>query len=172
LPLSRHKKRERVAKASADSRQITFTNYEYHSINDIFLVLTQNLFAMSIKFKVIEKAQPGVAGGGVKKHYATTVRADEVSLDRITSSIEKISTVSGADIRAVLYALVDVSVDYLSNGHIVRLGDLGSLMLNVKSEGRDTPEEVTAAAIKGTNVVFTPGSRIKTMQSSLKYQKA
>lgn len=127
---------------------------------------------MPIKFKVIEKAQPGVAGGGNKKYYATAVRTGEVSLDQLTSSIEKISTVSGADIRAVLYALVDVSVDFLSNGQIVRLGDLGSLMLNVKSEGRDTPEEVTAAAIKGTSVIFTPGSRIKNMQATVKYQKA
>lgn len=126
---------------------------------------------MPIKFKAIEKAQPGVVGGGDKKFYATAVRTGEVSLDRLTTAIEKISTVSGADIRAVLYALVDVSVDFLSDSQIVRLGDLGSLMMNVKSEGRDTPEEVTAAAIKGTSVIFTPGSRIKTMQATVKYQK-
>ena len=127
---------------------------------------------MPIKFKVIEKGQPGVVGGGDKKFYATTVNSGEVTLEQLTSSIEKISTVSGADIRAVLYAMVDVSVDLLSNGQIVRLGDLGSLRINVKSEGRDTPEEVTAAAIKGTSVIFAPGPRIKTMQASVKYQKA
>ena len=127
---------------------------------------------MPIKFKVIEKGQPGVVGGGDKKFYATTVNTGEATLEQLTTSIEKISTVSGADIRAVLYAMVDVSVDLLSNGQIVRLGDLGSLRINVKSEGRDTAEEVSAAAIKGTSVIFAPGPRIKTMQASVKYQKA
>jgi predicted histone-like DNA-binding protein len=127
---------------------------------------------MPIKFKVVEKGQPGVVGGGIKKFYAATVRNSELSLEQLTTSIEKISTVSGADIRAVLYALVDVAVESLSDSNIVRLGDLGSIMVNVKSEGRDTAEEVTSSAIKGTSVIFRPGSRIKEMQATAKFQKA
>lgn len=60
---------------------------------------------MPIKFKVIEKAQPGVAGGGEKKFYASTNVTGEKTLAGLTREIEKISTVSGADIRAVLYVL-------------------------------------------------------------------
>ena len=78
---------------------------------------------MPIKFNVIEKGQPGAVGGGVKKQYANTVRMGEMTLDQLTTGIEKISTVSGSDIRAVLYAMVDVSIDALSNSKIVRLGD-------------------------------------------------
>lgn len=126
---------------------------------------------MPIKFNVIEKGHPGAVGGGIKKYYANTVRTGEMTLDELTTDIEKISTVSGADIRAVLYALVDVSVGALSNSKIVRLGDLGSLMINVKSEGRDTPKEVTSSAIKGTNMIFKPGPRIKKMQATVTYQK-
>ena len=57
---------------------------------------------MPLKFKVIEKAQPGVLGGGEKKFYASPVLDGEMTLSGLTKSIEKISTVSGADIRAVL----------------------------------------------------------------------
>jgi hypothetical protein len=59
---------------------------------------------MAIKFKVIEKGQPGVPGGGEKKFYASANMSGEMTLNGLTKSIEKISTVSGADIRAVLYA--------------------------------------------------------------------
>ena len=63
---------------------------------------------MSVKYKVIERGQPGVPGGGTKKFYAAAVLSGEKTLAGLTRDIEKISTVSGADIRAVLYALVDV----------------------------------------------------------------
>lgn len=127
---------------------------------------------MAVKFKVIEKGQPGVAGGGVKKFYASPVLEGEMTLEDLTKSIEKICTVSGADIRAVLYALVDVSVDNLSKGSIVRLGELGSLRPTISSEGKATSDGVTASAIKGASVIFTPGSRIKDMLSGLKFLKA
>ncbi|MFO7658230.1 MAG: hypothetical protein R6W78_14310 [Bacteroidales bacterium] len=127
---------------------------------------------MPIKFKVIERGQPGVQGGGEKKFYASPVMEGEVTLAGLTKAIEKICTVSGADIRAVLYALVDVSIDNLSEGRIIRLGDLGSIRVSLSSEGKATVEEVTANAIKGGSVIFTPGIRIKEMLSSVKYQKA
>lgn len=126
---------------------------------------------MPIKFKVIERGQPGVAGGGEKKSYASPVMSGELTLAGLTKSIEKICTVSGADIRAVLYALVDVSVDSLADGNIVRLGDLGSLRISLSSEGKTSANEVTASAIKSSSVIFTPGTRIKEMLSNAKFQK-
>ncbi|MFV0268120.1 MAG: HU family DNA-binding protein [Draconibacterium sp.] len=86
---------------------------------------------MAIKFKVIEKGQPGVAGGGVKKYYASAQTTGDMTLPKLTASIEKVSTVSGADIRAVLYAMVDVMKSALADGQIVRLGDLGSLRISI-----------------------------------------
>ncbi|MBN2348111.1 MAG: HU family DNA-binding protein [Bacteroidales bacterium] len=126
---------------------------------------------MSVKFKVIEKGQPGVAGGGEKKFYASTSSDGEVSLAGLTTSIEKISTVSGADIRAVLYALVDVMTDTLADGRIVRMGELGSLRVSISSEGKLTAEEVNANAIRNSKVIFTPGKKIKDMLSILQYTK-
>ena len=126
---------------------------------------------MPIKFKVIERGQPGVAGGGTKKFYASPIMDGEMTLDDMTKAIERACTVNGADIRAVLYALVDISVDNLSSGTIIRLGDLGSLRISLSSEGKDKADDVSASAIKGTNVIFTPGPRIKDMLNTVKYQK-
>ncbi len=79
---------------------------------------------MAIKFKVIERGHPGVPGGSEKKIYASANLSGEMTLSGLTKSIEKISTVSGADIRAVLYAMVDVMQDALVNRQIVRVGEL------------------------------------------------
>ena len=126
---------------------------------------------MPIKFKVIERGQPGVAGGGIKKQYASPVMDGELSLAEMTKAIEKICTVSGADIRAVLYALVDVAIDSLADGTIVRLGDLGSLRITLSSEGKEKPEDVTASAVKEVGVIFTPGTRIKETLATVKFEK-
>lgn len=126
---------------------------------------------MPIKIKAIERGQPGVAGGGEKKFYATPVMDGELTLAGLTKAIEKICTVSGADIRAVLYAMVDVAVDSLADGTIVRLGDLGSLRITLSSEGKATAKEVDAACIKNTGIIFTPGTRIKEMLDTVKFQK-
>jgi predicted histone-like DNA-binding protein len=72
-----------------------------------------------------------VPGGGEKKYYASANPSGEMTLTGLTKSIEKISAVSGADIRAVLYAMVDVMQDALANGQIVRLGEPGSLRVGI-----------------------------------------
>lgn len=126
---------------------------------------------MSVKFKPIQKAQPGVSGGGDKKFYANPVYTGEITLEQLTEKIEKISTVSGADIRAVLYALVDVIPAELANSQIVRVGDLGSFRVSIGSEGKEKQEEVTAHCIKSSKILFTPGAKLKAMQNNLKFEK-
>ena len=124
---------------------------------------------MAIQIKAVERGQPGVAGGGVKKFYATPVHDKEISLDKLTKAIEKTSTVNGADIRAVLYAMVEEAVLGLSDGRIIRLGDLGSLRITLSSEGKDTAEEVTASAVKKAGVIFTPGAKLQEMLTAAKF---
>lgn len=127
---------------------------------------------MSIKFKVIERGQPGVAGGGEKKFYASAVTNGELTLTKLTKNIEKISTVNGADIRAVVYAMVDVMRDSLEDGQIVRLGELGSLRVSIGSNGEATEADVSSKSIKSAKTVFTPGKNLKEMLKTLKFEKA
>jgi predicted histone-like DNA-binding protein len=126
---------------------------------------------MAIKFRAVQRAQPGVTGGGAKKYYAVPVMNGEWDIERLTRAIEKICTVSGADIRAVLYALVDVSTEGIDDGAIIRLGDLGSMRVTLGSEGRNTPDEVDASCIKKAGIIFTPGKRIKKTLDDVKYVK-
>ena len=128
---------------------------------------------MAIKFKAVAKGQPGISGGGTKKHYAASVHnKEDFTLEKLTKGVEKSSTVSGADIRAVLYASVEEVCDALSESNIVRFGDLGSFRVSLSSEGKDTPEQVTEASIKNARIVFTPSTKLKAMLASAKFKKA
>jgi len=126
---------------------------------------------MPIKYKVIEKCLPGLAHQGEKKHYALPVMHGVLNLQDIIKSIEQRCTVSGADIHAALYALVDVAIDGLEDGSIVRLGELGSLRISLHSKGKDVASEVKSSDITGARVIFTPGTRIKMMIKTAKFQK-
>jgi predicted histone-like DNA-binding protein len=93
---------------------------------------------MSIKFKALERAEPGVPGGGKKKWYAVSVFDRKANLSDLTVEIERISTVNRADVVAVLSALVQLIPKYLTNSFILYLGELGNFRSNIKSRGQQT----------------------------------
>jgi len=126
---------------------------------------------MTISFKVIERGRPGVVGGGEKKFYASNMVNGNSDIEELTEGIEKISTVSGADIRAVLYALTDVIPSMLADGKSVRLGEIGNFRVSISSEGLEKIEDVNANCIKRSKIIFTPGKKLKGMLGNLKYRK-
>lgn len=115
---------------------------------------------MSVDYKVVEKGQPGVAGGGQKKFYAQIINGKEATIDEIVKNIERFSALSEADINGVIIALENVIQDLLSQGRIVRLQKLGSLYPTLSSKGEETPEEVSAHSIRKVGVNYRPGKRI------------
>ncbi|MGD9993312.1 MAG: HU family DNA-binding protein [Salinivirgaceae bacterium] len=126
---------------------------------------------MAIRYKVIERAEPGVPGGGRRRYFASANVRGEFTLRDATKRIEKTSTINGADIYGVLYALVEVMKDALADGQIFRLGDLGSLRVSLSSKGFDAPEQVSRSGITGTRVIFTPGPEIKDLLLNLDFEK-
>ena len=116
---------------------------------------------MAIKYKLIEKGEPGVVGGGTKKWYATIVTDGEETIDDLVKAIEKFSALSEADIRGVIIALENVMQDALGNGKIVRLDKIGSLYPSLSSEGTPTTEEFNAQKhVRNIKVNYRPGKRL------------
>jgi predicted histone-like DNA-binding protein len=127
---------------------------------------------MPIKFKSQERGEPGVAGGGVRKFYASIVTGEEVAVDAIVKEIEKFSALSEPDIRGVIIALENVIQDKLANGHIVRLDKLGSFYPAIKSGPSETPEQVSAANVKSAGINYRPGSRLTAALKNAGFKKA
>ncbi|MDR2627836.1 MAG: hypothetical protein LBC40_07370 [Dysgonamonadaceae bacterium] len=114
---------------------------------------------MAIKYKVIQKTQPGVVGGGVKKYYASIAIKGVITVEDLAKKIEKFSSLSEPDIYGVIIALENVIQLELADCNIVRLKELGTLYPTISSEGRDEAEKVDAGCIKGVGVNYRPGAR-------------
>lgn len=85
-------------------------------------------------------------------------------LAQIVKRIEKRSTVSSADVKAVLDALQYKVIEALENGNTVRLGDISSFRLTIKAEGAATAVEAKtkgAKLIKQVNVQFTKSTAMR-----------
>ncbi|MGX9984915.1 HU family DNA-binding protein [Chryseobacterium sp. POL2] len=126
---------------------------------------------MAIKYKLIQKAQPGIAGGGLKKWYAAIVLDGEVTVEDLVKKIEKFSALSEADIRGVIIALENVIQEELANGKVIRLDKLGSFYPSVSSEGTAREEEFTVANIKSSKVNYRPGKRISNAMLTATFKK-
>lgn len=126
---------------------------------------------MSIPFVIKERVLNVGPEKGSTKFYAVTENMGEIGIEELTVEISKMSTVSGADIRAVLYSLTDILPSHLAANQIVRLGELGSLRLSNSSRGENSSEEVDAHSITHSKLIFSPGKALKQMLQNLSFSK-
>lgn len=126
---------------------------------------------MAIKYNVVERGEPGVVGGGTKKWYASVVTDGEVSIDKLTKEIEKFSSLSESDIRAVIIALENVIVNEIAEGRIVRLDKLGSFYPSLSSGSAATEADFNVSMIKGAKMNYRPGTRINDALKTAKFLK-
>ncbi|GGH26617.1 DNA-binding protein [Sphingobacterium alkalisoli] len=125
---------------------------------------------MAINYNVVEIGKPGDLTAP-KKFYARPVTAGEILLEDLAADISHASSVTEADVYAVLQSLVREIPRNISRGYIVRLGNLGSFRLGSNSTGNDTREEVNAANIVRTRLLFHAGKQLKTTLSNLTFKK-
>ncbi|MEJ8591561.1 HU family DNA-binding protein [Riemerella anatipestifer] len=126
---------------------------------------------MPIKFKVVERGQPGVSGGGNKKWYANATTDGEIGIDELVKQIEKFSALSEADIKGVIIALENVIQNALSDSKIVRLEKLGTLYPTLSSGGAATEKDFNQSLIKSVGVNYRPGKRILDSMKAAGFEK-
>ncbi|PHR14785.1 MULTISPECIES: HU family DNA-binding protein [Aequorivita] len=127
---------------------------------------------MPIKYKVVQRAEPGVAGGGTRKWYASMVNDGEMTIDDLVSEIEKFSALSEPDIKGVIIALENVIQKALSDSKVVRLEKLGSLYPSISSGPADTQDDFVAnSMIKKVSVRYRAGKRILDAMKNAGFKK-
>ena len=104
--------------------------------------------------------------------YSVVERKDPQNPDvELSQRIQQMCTVTRADVMAVLIALEDVVSDSLSNGEIVRLGELGSLQVSLSGEGATTKDDYHDGLIQKAKILFRSGRTLSNMLTSLRYEK-
>ncbi len=126
---------------------------------------------MAILFKPILRPEPGVVGGGTPKFYASVHREQSVDLKKFIADVTRASTLNRADVHAAIQAFLELIPNYLADGKIVNLGDLGSFYANISSVGEETGEAVTSNSIKKATVRFRPGVEMRDLVKNFKFKK-
>jgi predicted histone-like DNA-binding protein len=122
---------------------------------------------MAIKYKVRQRTQAGVSGGGLRKYYAVMASDGEIGIDELVQEIEKFSSLSEPDIRGVVVALENVIQNKLADSKVVRLEKLGTFYPTLSCEGKEEEKDVTEHCIKRIGVNYRPGARIlQTMRNA------
>ena len=111
---------------------------------------------MSVKYKLIQRKDMSTdAGPGSKLYYAQAVSAGEMTLDELCEDIAESSTVTSADVKAVLDRLGWILSKNLKAGRIVQVGELGNFRMTLGSSGAPTIEEFNSSLIRKPKVSFS-----------------
>jgi predicted histone-like DNA-binding protein len=113
-----------------------------------------------MKYRVIERINPGDRNAP-KKQYASPVNTGKLTIKDLAKEIAGRSSLTRGDIENVLSNFLDELPTFLKLGLSVKLGDFGTLRLNLQSEGVEAGTKFDASKITGVKVIFTPGSELK-----------
>lgn len=115
---------------------------------------------MSIKFKIITRRNPLDSTAPVK-YYATVDRNQTVTTNVLAKEIAARSTVSRADILAVLASFSEVIIEHLKNSDAVKLNDIGTFYPTIASKGVANEGDFNAKThIKGAKIRFLPAKSL------------
>lgn len=92
-------------------------------------------------------------------------------MERLCSMISERSTVSSADVKAVLDSLIYVMKLELSDAKIVQLGEFGNFRVTFGSAGTETEKDFTASKIRRPKYTFTPGKALRDQAKVLTFEK-
>lgn len=123
-----------------------------------------------MKFKIIERKMPGNPTAPTK-FYASIVRPPKVTIKTLAHRISEVSPVNELDTELSLKALVEILPEFLMQGATVELGDLGSLFVNLKSDGSVSENDFDKNLIKGNKIIFRPAINMRKQMKQVEYEK-
>lgn len=123
---------------------------------------------MPVTYSVVSRGNPGKPEEP-KKFYASASSSGEISLRDLAKEIAEISTMSLPDVIGVLESVVMLVPRHISQGKIIRLGELGSLRISISSEGMEKAEDVTVKNIKSNRFLFAPGKELQKALKNVEY---
>ena len=126
---------------------------------------------MGLKYKVISTTKGGVGTKGQKMYYPILTGTEQIGIQEVADILEKRSSMTGADIRLVLYGLLDLIPELLAKGNTVNLQDFGTFRLQAKTAVANSPEEVSEKNIYKVRIGFIPGKLMKNNLKNLSFKR-
>lgn len=123
---------------------------------------------MPQNYSIVELPNPAKPDDA-KKAYAKAQITRELTLKELSRRVAGQTTVSRADVTAVLISTVENMIDGLRAGEQVDFGDLGKFRLQINSRGAESAEKFTSAYITGVSIQFVPGEDLKDIFTGLEF---
>ena len=99
-------------------------------------------------------------------YVAKAQRGDVIMPDKIAKYVAKDTGAPQAQVKMILDTLVESMMDWIEEGHGVKLGNFGSFMPTAKSASSEIPEEV---GVKRMWVTFYASKLLKERLDGVKY---
>lgn len=113
------------------------------------------------KYKLVKKYNPQNPDAP-RKWYATSIGETAQSVKTMTRSATENTTTAPIEMEGAFQLFSNYAQKQLQQGHIVRVGDLGTLRITFKSEGVEDITKFNASAmIKEPRIVFTPSKEFR-----------
>lgn len=126
---------------------------------------------MPIKYKIVKQCEPGIKGGGESRYYARACSRQMRTLPELCEMISDRTTLSRADVVAVIASFTEIIPELLKNGYSVDLGSLGIMSVSIKSKGEKSEREVKRRSISGVQINFRPSVEIKRELKDVSFER-
>lgn len=124
-----------------------------------------------IQYSVAMLANP-VKPDEAKKAYASMQLTGALNINELSKHIQEHNSVfSRGTIVGCITEMVDCIREMLLQGYKIELGDLGSFVPSVTSQGAKTKDEFTAANIKQLNVNFQIGDGLENLRRDAQFER-
>ena len=126
---------------------------------------------MAITYVVGEKVNPRDIQAP-RKWYGSAIHTATITYKQLAREVAAESTTaSEGDTYAVMTGLVKKIRYHLERSHKVVIDGLGTLYVNISTEGAETEEKFSQSLIRGNKIVYQPDAEMKDFLSTLKYTK-
>ena len=125
---------------------------------------------MAVKYSLAKKASKFGAKNADGKYYACAQINEKTSLKQFSKLIAMQTTVSRADVTAVLVSAVENLVMELQRGNQVEFGELGKFRLQLSSVGTEKAADFKSDInITDVNIQFVPGDDLAQLFENLEF---
>ncbi|MDX1828364.1 MAG: DNA-binding protein [Lutibacter sp.] len=122
-----------------------------------------------VKIKAIPRANP-LDAAAQPKFYAHAIADGTADLERLAYLVSNHSTVRESDCYAVLKALQFFIIDELNQGRIVKLDNIGSFQIGVRSNGMELADEVSGNTVRSAHLNFRPAKPLRKMLANVEFK--
>ena len=125
---------------------------------------------MALKYRTFQVELLFGNEAGKKKTYAVAKANGYCDMEKLCNLVSARSSISSADVKAVVDSLNWAMDLELKSGNIVQLGEFGNFRMSIRSKGADTEEEFNASHIKKARIIFSPGAGLRSTQANMHYE--